>query len=170
MTRYAIAISTPAKAIYACVAAALCLAAPVNAQVLKDDPDAMDVARTPLEDFNIDRDDLPEVLLIAAQDPYADGGLNDCNDIVAQIASLARALGADFDIAEDEERGISEGRIAQSVIGSFIPFRGIVREVTGANARRNELNLAITAGMVRRGFLKGMGKQRGCEYPARPRN
>ncbi|MFU7528307.1 hypothetical protein [Qipengyuania sp. ASV99] len=138
--------------------------------MIKDDPDAMDVARTPLEDFNIDSDDLPEVLVLAAQDPYADNGLDDCNAIVAQIALLDSALGADFDIAGDTERGISEGRIAQSVVGSFIPFRGIVREVTGANDRRRQFNLAVTAGMVRRGFLKGMGKQRGCEYPARPRN
>jgi hypothetical protein len=150
-------------------ALALALAGPAAAQGMQDDPDIEDVARTPLEDFNIDSDDIPEVLVVAAQDPYASGALGSCNDIVAQIALLDRALGADFDIAEDEERRLSRGRVAQSVVGSFIPFRGIVREVSGANARRNEVNMAITSGMVRRGFLKGLGQQRGCSYPARPR-
>ncbi len=143
--------------------------APAFAQGMQDEPEIEDVARTPLEDFNIDSDDIPEVLVVAARDPYASDDLGTCNAIVAQIALLDTALGADFDIAEDEERRLSRGRVAQSVVGSFIPFRGIVREVSGANARRAEVNMAITSGMVRRGFLKGLGQERGCSYPARPR-
>ena len=169
MTRPATHISTSAKAIIAGGVLALLSPAPVFAQ-MKDEPDAMDVARTPLEDFNIDADDLPEVLIEAAADPYADAGLDSCNAIVAEVARLDTVLGGDFDIAEESERdGISEGRVAKSIVGSFIPFRGIVREVSGANARRDAFNRAVTAGMVRRGYLKGLGQQRGCDYPARPR-
>lgn len=169
MTRLATPISTSAKALFAGAALSL-LAAPALAQT-QDEPDAMDVARTPLEDFNIDSDDLPEVLVEAAEDPYADAGLGSCNAIVGEIARLDTALGSDFDIAGDEDGGgISEGRVAQSIVGSFIPFRGIVREVSGANKRRRDFNRAVTAGMVRRGYLKGLGQQRGCDYPARPRS
>ncbi|HSF11433.1 MAG TPA: hypothetical protein VLA50_00535, partial [Erythrobacter sp.] len=57
----------------------------------------------------------------------------------------------------------------QSVVGSILPFRGILREVTGAASNDRELRAAYTAGMVRRSFLKGLGMGRGCEYPARPK-
>lgn len=172
MTARATGLPSFAKAARAGLAGiALVLAsAPAQAQMAGEEPDVEDVARTPLEDFNIESDDIPEVLVIAAQDPYAQDGLTSCNAIVAGVAELDQVLGADFDLAVDEEgRRISGGRIAKSVVGSFVPFRGIVREVSGANARRREVNTAITAGMVRRGFLKGLGAQRGCDYPAAPR-
>lgn len=80
-------------------------------------------------------------------------------------------LGADYDIAEDDgEKRISEGRIGQSVVGSVIPFRGLVREATGAAEADRNLRAAYTAGMVRRSFLKGWGLGRGCAYPARPKS
>lgn len=169
MTLYATVTSTCAKSLLA--GAALCLLTPAAAlaQQMNEEPDAGEVARTPLRDLNISSREIPEVLQIAARDPYASDGLNQCNDLVREIAALDQILGADFDIGTEEEGGISEGRVAQSVIGSLIPFRGIVREVTGANAKKRQLNLAVTAGMVRRGFLKGLGQQRGCSYPASPR-
>ena len=57
----------------------------------------------------------------------------------------------------------------QGFAGSVGGLSSIVREVSGANARRDAFNRAVTAGMVRRGYLKGLGQQRGCDYPARPR-
>lgn len=145
------------------------LAAPSAAQVMPE-PDAAEVAKTPLRDLNLDARDIPEVLRSAARDPYATTGLGRCNALVSAIAELDRALGADYDIAEgDGEKRISEGRIGQSVVGSVIPFRGIVREVTGAAGNDRALRAAYTAGMVRRGFLKGWGLGRGCAYPARPK-
>lgn len=170
MIKPATPISTSAKAFIASAGLGLALVSPAAAQVIDQEPDAMDVARTPLEDFNIDSDDLPPVLVEAAKDPYAFEGLETCNDIVAQIAPLDQVLGSDFDIADDVDgRGISRGKIAQSIVGSFIPFRGIVREVSGANDRRKAFELAVTSGMVRRAFLKGLGLRGGCSYPARPR-
>lgn len=164
-------ISASGSALAVCVGAALLLPLDVaNAQMRQDDPDMADVARTPLEDFNIDSKDIPEILVAAAANPYDDSGINNCNDVIGQIAILDNALGPDFDIPQDEARRINAGRVAKSVVGSFIPFRSIVREVSGANKKRNELRLAYTAGMVRRGYLKGMGEARGCSYPARPRD
>lgn len=145
-------------------------AIPAAAQVVPD-PDAAEVAKTPLRDLNIDARDIPEPLRVAARDPYAMKGLTDCNAIVADIATLDAVLGADYDIAAESTggRGINAGRIGQGVVGSIIPFRGIVREVTGAAASDRALSAAYTAGMARRAFLKGLGLGRGCTYPARPK-
>lgn len=142
---------------------------PATAQVMPE-PDATEVAKTPLRDLNIDGRDIPEVLQIAARDPYATQGMEGCNALVTAIADLDTVLGADFDIAEDDGSiRLSEGRIGQSVVGSILPFRGIVREVTGAAGNDRLLRAAYTAGMVRRAFLKGWGLGQGCAYPARPK-
>lgn len=145
------------------------MAAPVAAQVMPE-PDATEVAKTPLRDLNIDARDIPEVLQAAVSAPYAITGLDSCNALVTDIAALDQVLGADFDIADDDGNDrLSEGRIGQSVVGSILPFRGILREVTGAASNDRELRAAYTAGMVRRAFLKGVGLGRGCSYPARPK-
>jgi hypothetical protein len=62
---------------------------------------------------------------------------------------------------------MSPGRVAQSVVGSLIPFRGVIREISGANAHDRALREAVIAGVARRSFLKGIGQARGCRYPAR---
>jgi hypothetical protein len=123
-----------------------------------------------LRDLNIDARDIPEVLKTAAAAPYATAGLGKCARLVSAIAELDMVLGADYDIAEDDGGDrISEGRIGQSLVGSVIPFRGILREVTGAAEADRNHREAYTAGMVRRAFLKGWGLGRGCAYPARPK-
>lgn len=143
--------------------------APAHAQVMPE-PDAKEVAKTPLRDLNIDGRDIPPVLAAAERDPYAMAELTKCEGIVSEIAALDGILGADYDIAlEDDSSRISQGRIGQSVVGSIIPFRGIVREVSGAAENDRNLRAAYTAGMVRRGFLKGLGMGKGCAYPARPK-
>lgn len=148
---------------------ALVFAAPAGAQVVPE-PDAAEVAKTPLRDLNIDARDIPAVLQVASRDPYALSGLDSCDAIVTDIAALDMVLGADYDIAEnDGSDRLSEGRIGQSVVGSILPFRGILREVTGAAGNDRALRAAYTAGMVRRAFLKGWGLGRGCDYPARPK-
>jgi hypothetical protein len=53
------------------------------------------------------------------------------------------------------------------VVGSLIPFRGIIRELSGANDQQRKVSTAIQAGVARRAYLKGVGQQRGCAYPAR---
>ncbi len=168
MTLRATPISTSAKAVL--IAAAFSLAVPASAQMTPDDPDAEDIARQPLRDLNIDREGIPVALQNAMSDSYASEGLNSCNDIVGEVAALDQVLGADFDIADNEDGGgINPNRVARSLVGSLIPFRSIVREITGARDREREVELAVIAGVVRRGFLKGLGQQRGCSYPARPR-
>ena len=150
-------------------ALAIGLGSGAHAQSMPE-PDVTEVAKTPLRDLNIDARDIPEVLQVAVRDPYATQGMDKCDALVTEIAALDMELGADYDIAlDDGSDRFSEGRIGQSIVGSILPFRGILREVTGAASNDRALRAAYTAGMVRRAFLKGWGLGRGCAYPARPK-
>ena len=62
---------------------------------------------------------------------------------------------------------MSAGRVAQAAVGSFIPFRGLIREISGANEQERKIQAAVQAGVARRAYLKGVGEARGCRYPAR---
>lgn len=159
-------------------AAALALLAPA-ASVRADDNEppkpvtdktvtATDVAKTPLADLNLSKDPIPQILIDAEKDPYTTAGLKKCAQYAAAIGQLDVVLGADFDIATPEQRRLTAGSVAQAVVGSLIPFRGVIREVSGAAKHEAEFRQAILAGMMRRGFLKGAGLKMGCPYPARP--
>lgn len=169
MTRNVTVISRQTKTALA-LAALVCS----GAALAKDDnvrdrePDVGDVAKTPISDLNIAKDDIPEVLLTSAEAPYAPASGSGCEGISIAISDLDRVLGPDYDLEDTEGDRLSEGRIAQSVVGSFIPFRGIIREVSGAADHKREFEAAIMAGMVRRAYLKGLGQASGCPYPARP--
>lgn len=153
--------------------ALLIVAVPLSAQnqpvAARDrDPTVRDIATTPIQDLNLSRDEIPAVLQHAAVAPYDVEGLAGCENIAAAIAGLDEVLGPDMDIATEQGGNISVGRVAKSAVGSLIPFRGIIREITGAADHQRQFEEAIYAGAVRRGFLKGLGQQRGCAYPARP--
>ena len=127
---------------------------------------------SPLSDLNVRKKDVPVVLEAAMAKPYDLGGIKSCKGLTTSIMDLDVALGDDIDVAtgekSDEEKvANSAGAIAKSVIGSFIPFRGVIREVSGANAQDRLWNKALYAGTARRAFLKGIGEQRGCAWPAR---
>ena len=83
------------------------------------------------------------------------------------VAVDRSVVGPDRDIPADRAEKLSVGRVAQSAVGSFIPFRGIIREVSGANGHQRKVDDAVEAGTARRSFLKGYGQARGCAYPAR---
>ncbi|MFA9200362.1 MAG: hypothetical protein ACEQR8_04115 [Cypionkella sp.] len=157
-----------AAALALALSAAPALAREPDQPVLGQTPDAEDVALTPVEDLNLKKDAIPPALLAAAADPYASAGLRKCADIAAAIAPLDAALGPDMDVADVAGERVSAGAVAKSVVASFIPFRGVIRELTGAADHQREFQAAIYAGAVRRGFLKGLGQQMKCAYPARP--
>lgn len=132
---------------------------------------AGDVAATPLENLNLRKDDVPPVLVAAQEDTYRVKGLRSCRALGAAITELDGVLGPDIDVAADktrgEKRGNAVGLVAKSVISSFIPFGGVIREMTGAAAKERQWQVALYAGAARRAFLKGYGQARGCRYPAR---
>lgn len=151
-------------------AALVLLAIPAAAQedVTNRDPDMLDAAMTPLSDLNLARDPIPAILLQAQANPYANPGMEDCSAILAGIGDLDAVLGDDFDTRAVQERDITVGGVAQRAVGMFIPFRGIIREISGANDHEFNFRQAISAGLMRRAYLKGLGEAQDCPYPARP--
>lgn len=146
-------------------------ASPLSAQdrpVTDETVTAKDVAATPASDLNLVKDEIPPVLMAAREDPYATKGLNRCAHYASAVGELDKVLGPDVDTAGEKSGKLKPGQVAQSVVGSFIPFRGMIREVSGARKQQDAMQDAIVAGMMRRAFLKGMGLKLGCAYPARP--
>jgi hypothetical protein len=135
--------------------------------VTQKDVGAGDVATTPLGDLNLKKGEIPPQLIAAQEKPYDLSGMTRCANLAATVGELDAILGEDIDITA-ATAGTSAGKVAQSVVGAFIPFRGVIREVSGANSSERKLQMAIRAGVARRSFLKGVGLQRGCLYPARP--
>ena len=152
----------------------LCAAAPsVFAQTVVDQPNvkAVDVVTKPLSDLNLRKDEAAPILLAAREKPYDLAGLRTCRAIQNEVGQLNAALGDDIDISiektRDEKRGNAVGNVAKSVITAFIPFGGVIREVSGAAANDRQMQVLLYAGASRRAFLKGYGQARGCRYPAR---
>lgn len=144
------------------------LAAPATARQ-SDRAGAREVALAPLSDLNLRRDPIPDALIRARLAPYASEGLDDCTGIREEIGNLDAVLGEDLDTAPpDAERGLSTGRLARDALTSLIPYRGLVRELTGANEHEANFRQAIAAGLMRRAYLKGLGQAKDCPYPARP--
>lgn len=129
---------------------------------------AVDVVATPVSDLNLRKTDIPALLISAQSDPYALAGLRRCTDIAAEIGHLDAALGDDLDMRTPAGPAMTAGSVAQSVVGVLIPFRGVIREISGANDQDRKMRAAVFAGGTRRGFLKGVGVSRGCPYPSRP--
>lgn len=143
---------------------------PAQAQtaVSQETVTAGDVVTKPLSDLNIKKDAVPEILVSARAKPYDLTGMKRCPVIASAISNLDAVLGDDIDVARDDGNAtINIGNLAKSVVGSIIPFGGVIRELSGANAQQRMWQEAIYAGSVRRAFLKGVGQQRGCAYPAR---
>lgn len=129
-----------------------------------------DTANSVTEPF--DGKEVPEKLLAIQGNPYSLAGLGKCAAIIREVTELNEVLGADVneqvDKSREKKREETAGRVAGTVAGSVIPFGGLIGEVTGANAERRRYAFAVYAGTVRRGFLKGIGQERGCKAPARP--
>jgi hypothetical protein len=142
-------------------------AAEPETPVTQKDLTATDVVATPATDLNLRKNEIPALLLTAQERPYTLRGLVSCQQIAAEIGEFDRVLGDDVDLPQEGGRRVQPGRMAQSVVGSLIPFRGLIREATGANAHERSLQSAVLAGVARRSFLKGIGQGKGCRYPAR---
>jgi len=129
---------------------------------------------SPLRDVNVLRTKIPEVLLASMNDPYDRPVPATCARITALILPLNGALGADLDEpAIDEDDLVNRGNgavlgVMASAASNAIPFRGWVRKLSGAEKHDNLVNAAITAGAVRRAYLKGLGESRSCFPPATP--
>jgi hypothetical protein len=133
------------------------------------------VAESPLRDLNVLRTKIPEVLLRAMADPYERPGPGRCADLVERLKPLNEALGEDLDVTskEGQQGMIAKGKttaltVASGAASDVIPFRGWIRKLSGAEQHDRYVQAAITAGAVRRAYLKGLGEAKGCDPPATP--
>jgi len=133
----------------------------------------------PLEDLNLVRTKIPLTLVMATEHPYRDPADRNCETIITDVVELNEALGPDLDArkpAADPSLLKKGGTMAEesaidalsSTTKGVIPFRSWVRKLTGAERHSREVANAITAGIVRRAYLKGLGESLGCESPAAP--
>ena len=136
----------------------------------KTDSTAREAGNKVTEPF--DGREIPDKLKSIQKKPYSLNGLKSCSAIQQEVRELNDVLGPDVNEkvskSKRKKREETAGRVAGSAAGSIIPFGGLIGEVTGANAERRRYNRAVYAGTVRRGFLKGIGRERGCGKPARP--
>ncbi len=149
--------------------------------------EAVDAATGPLEDLNIKQREIPEVLKVAARNPYARPAKARCAFVKEELAKLDEALGPDLEgklekAGEGEFMSMANLEVempkteavqgmamdyAKSAVLSTIrsqtdilPFRSIMRKVTGADRYQKKLTHAYEAGKLRRAYLKGYAMER----------
>jgi hypothetical protein len=115
------------------------------------------------------------------KDAYARPYPGDCQGIAAQVRVLGEVIGPDLDEPVSTAnpsvmaRGESMTRDAtldalREAVTDSIPFHSWIRMLTGAQRHDQLVLAAITAGAVRRAYLKGLGEARGCATPGVPRH
>ncbi|MBV8683331.1 MAG: hypothetical protein JO111_10680 [Caulobacteraceae bacterium] len=132
-------------------------------------------ATAPLHDLNITRQGIPPVLLAAITNPYDPPRPLDCAVVGRDVAQLDEILGADFDQPDTPQQPsltLHNGRVALALVKGasemLLPFAGFVRTLSGAGHHDQLVIEAITAGSVRRGYLKGLGETLHCPPPSSP--
>jgi hypothetical protein len=131
-------------------------------------------AEAPLRDLNLLRTKIPPVLLQAMADPYQRPTGKSCQLLASLVQPLNDALGADLDAPEpDADDLLGRGKtttfgLMAGAAQDVIPFRGWLRKLSGAERHDRYVQAAITAGAVRRAYLKGLGEAKGCDPPATP--
>ena len=124
--------------------------------------DAKEVATQPARDVGIAKTKIPPLLAEASEDPYAMNGAGSCRQIASSISALSGVLGPDFGSTERAKKESVLKAGGDAVVGSLIPFRGVVREISGAAPAERRLLAAYSAGFARRGFLRGLQRARKC--------
>ena len=121
---------------------------------------AGDIAQRPVEDIGLKKDKIPPTLA-AIDDPYTLAGAGSCGAIAGQIAAISQDVGPDFDSGAKARKNAA-GALGMAAVSTAIPFDGLIREVSGANAAQRRKIAAITLGIARRGFLRGLQVARHC--------
>jgi len=151
--------------------------AALGSSVKRVETEATDTAKAPLNDLNLVHAKIPEVLVEAQRSPYATPSDQSCAALAAEVRGLDAVLGADLDTPPTNsnpsllERGgamvtdAAAGAV-KSAMQVAVPYRNWIRKLSGAEKYSKEVAAAIAAGSVRRAFLKGFGKARGCAAAA----
>lgn len=137
-----------------------------NGQLKSVGQSAGRIASQPARDVGVAKTKIAPVLVAASRNPYSLKGIRTCREISAAFRALTEVIGPDFsedDIRKENRAGKLAEAGGQTVVNSLIPFRGLVREVTGAAPAQRRLNRALDAGYARRGFLRGVHQTRKCK-------
>jgi len=126
---------------------------------------AGEIATQPVRDVGVQKIDIPLPIQQAAAAPYSLKGLNGCAQLNRAIFELSDVLGPDYDGAVTVHEN-KAGKLAEAggktIVNTIIPFRGLVREISGAAPAERRLNADIRAAFARRGFLRGVATARKC--------
>lgn len=125
---------------------------------------AGEIVAQPVHDVGIGKKEVPPILADAVEAPYAPPRGKGCAAITQEMAALNAVLGPDFGTGTEENES-KLGKVADiggsAIVNSLIPFRGIVREVSGAAPAERRFAAAVSAGMARRGYLHGLAQRCG---------
>ena len=105
----------------------------------------------------------------AVANPYARPRSLTCRVLATDVVALNAALGDDLDAPATAGQEDRSPEVVKVAANALIPFQGVVRFVSGAEARDRRVRQAIIAGSARRAYLKGLGEAKGCAAPAAPR-
>ena len=126
---------------------------------------AGEIVTQPARDVGVARTNIPPVLAKASEDPYSLQGMASCADLNVAMRELNDVLGPDFASADDKQENRA-GKLAEAggktIVNALIPFRALVREISGAAPAKRRLEAAIDSGYARRGFLRGVQRARNC--------
>lgn len=124
------------------------------------------IATQPAKDVGIDKAEIPPILMKAVENPYAPPPSRTCKGLTGSIRELNGVLGEDFTAgreANENRTGKIAEAVGKTVVNSLIPFRGLVREISGAAPAERRLQAAVTAGIARRGYLRGLASAKSCK-------
>ena len=137
------------------------------------------VAIQPLNDFNLLSSEIPPVLVAAQKAPYAEPAGHSCPAVIKELQALDTALGPDVDAVARPaaEPGLVEqaaGAVGDFAVGTVkntvstvvdgvVPLRSWVRKLSGAERHSSAVAAAISAGTLRRAYLKGWAGGTGCQ-------
>ena len=152
----------------------LLLAAPLAAQTAekpRSDVDkvmdgAGNVVEKPLKDLNIVKEKVPPDLEAIMQRPYDLGNRKTCAQFKAEIDRMTASLGPDVDAVKAAEGKTATEQVidgAEGLAGGIIPGQGLLRKVSGAEAAQKRRAAAILAGNLRRAYIKGLARGKGCK-------
>lgn len=125
------------------------------------------MAEKPLKDLNLVKDKIPPELEAIMTKPYDLTGLKGCADYKAAIDKLTRVLGPDVDSPKVQGQKESAAEVAlsgaEAVVGGLIPGTGLIRKLSGADAAQKKAQAAVLAGDLRRAYIKGTARAKGCK-------
>lgn len=126
---------------------------------------ASEIGAQPARDIGASKREIPPVLQRAYADPYNVIRTKDCRFLLREISALNEIIGDDYN-SQNEYSESKVGKFAEAggktIVNSIIPFRGVIREVTGAAPDDRRMSAAVDAGLARRGFLRGISYKQGC--------